>query len=741
MAKPSPASSSPLAWPRSVVWLRVFIAPLYQRYGNLSIDKKLILSFGLLVSITFLVVGTTFVGGLGISYQVAQTRQVHVPTALTGAQAKTDLLKMMSNVRGYLATAESEFRNQYQISRLDFEAEIAAMRTLLNEHNTSAGMQRDLRKLESLYRSWLSLPEQMFTLRDNEIENQPALKLLQEEGEIVIAQILRDLDQLIAANNEAPPTSFSISALQNIVDFKSAFAVSTAALRSYLVTRNSTFRFNYADQAKVSQLAWEQVTQQASGFNAGQQELLAAITQTYDRYQSLSTELFNLVETDAYRQDLLIFQTQAEPLATQILAVLREIIDEEQVLLSQQLARTGNWIVVTQWQTLIGGGVSLALAIALAIFLRRDIAIPIRHLTVATARIMEGDYSSQARVESRDEIGVLADTFNRMTQFLRRSRAELEDYSRSLESKVAQRTQELEHKNHQLTTAVEELQRTQSQLVQTEKMSSLGQLVAGVAHEINNPVNFISGNVIHASSYTEELIELVKRYQTALPRPGPEIQTYIQDIDLAFLIEDMPRSLSSMQVGAQRIQEIVASLKTFSRMDEAEMKAVDLHDGIDSTLMILRSRLKQTPIQAGITIEKNYGDLPQVECYPGQLNQVFMNILSNAIDALEAKQEEEPGLQAKITITTACWQKSSIVISIQDNGPGIAPQHRARLFDPFYTTKPVGKGTGLGLSISYQVIAERHHGELSCESEIGEGSTFRVTIPIHQEVEPSIPAE
>lgn len=741
MAKPSPSSSHSLFWPRFVAWLKFPLVVLYQVYWNLSIDKKLILSFGLLVSITFLVVGTIFISGLGISYQVSQTRQVHVPTALTGAQAKTDLLKMMSNVRGYLATAESEFREQYQISRLDFETEIAAMSALLREQNAAGDIRRDLSKLESLYQSWLLLPERMFTLRDNEIENQPALKLLQEEGEIVIVTVLRGIDQLIAANNAALPTSFSADALQNMVEFKSAFAVSTAALRSYLVTRNSTFRFNYADQAKISQTAWEQISQQANQFNPEQQELLAATKQSYDLYQALSNELFTLVETDAYRQDLLIFQTQAEPLATQILAVLTEIVEEEQILLSQQLARTGNWIVVTQLQTFIGGGVSLALAIALAIFLRRDIAIPIHRLTIATARIMEGDYSSQAQVDSRDEIGTLADTFNRMTRFLQRSRAELEDYSRSLESKVAQRTQELEQKNHQLTNAVEELQRTQSQLVQTEKMSSLGQLVAGVAHEINNPVNFIYGNVIHTSSYAKELIELVKHYQTAFPNPGPKIQTYIQDIDLEFLIEDMPRSLNSMRIGSQRIQEIVASLKIFSRMDEVETKAVDLHEGIESTLMILRNRLKQTPTRAGIAVAKAYGDLPQVECYPGQLNQVFMNILSNAIDALESRQITDSDFQAKITITTAHSKPDCVLISIQDNGPGIASQHQARLFDPFYTTKPVGKGTGLGLSISYQIVTERHQGKLRCESKLGQGAAFHITIPIYQVTETSTPVE
>ncbi|MDZ8190045.1 MAG: PAS domain S-box protein [Nostoc sp. ChiSLP02] len=286
----------------------------------------------------------------------------------------------------------------------------------------------------------------------------------------------------------------------------------------------------------------------------------------------------------------------------------------------------------------------------------------------------------------------------------------------------------------ELEEALKELQTTQSQLIQSEKMSSLGQLVAGVAHEINNPANFIYGNLIHADNYTNELINLLHLYQTHYPNPIPEVQQQIQAIDLEFLIDDLPKLLSSMQVGTERIRKIVASLRTFSRLDEAELKAADIHESIDSTLMILEHRLKTKANNTQIEIIKDYGKLPLVECYAGQLNQVFMNILTNAIDALEDSLIEGKLTHnnPQIRICTQQLNAKQLVIRIVDNGPGIPEEVRQKLFDPFFTTKPVGKGTGLGLSISYQIITERHSGSLQCISSPNQGAEFMIQIPIAQ---------
>ncbi len=281
-------------------------------------------------------------------------------------------------------------------------------------------------------------------------------------------------------------------------------------------------------------------------------------------------------------------------------------------------------------------------------------------------------------------------------------------------------------KAQELEATLRELQQTQTQMLQSEKMSSLGQLVAGVAHEINNPVNFIYGNLNYASDYTNDLLRLIQTYQQYYPEPHPDVQAEMAAIDFDFLLDDLPKLLASMRTGAERIQKIVLSLRNFSRMDEAEQKAVDVHEGIESTLMILQNRIKAGVNNKPVNVIKNFGHLPPIDCYPGQVNQVFMNILSNALDALEEAEIAEPEIQ----IETSHWDADHIRIQISDNGPGIAKAQQGRLFDPFFTTKPVGKGTGLGLSISYQIIVEKHGGSLECISELGQGTTFVIEIPI-----------
>ncbi|MEG4326077.1 PAS domain S-box protein [Microcoleus sp. herbarium5] len=288
----------------------------------------------------------------------------------------------------------------------------------------------------------------------------------------------------------------------------------------------------------------------------------------------------------------------------------------------------------------------------------------------------------------------------------------------------------------QLEETLRELQRTQTQLIQSEKMSSLGQLVAGVAHEINNPVNFIYGNLSYTSEYTQNLLKMLQLYQKEYPQPSARIVDAREDLEIDYLIEDLPKILASMKVGADRIRDIVLSLRTFSRLDEAEKKQVDIHEGIESTLLILQNRLKHKADHPTINVIKEYGNLPLVECYPGQLNQVFMNLLSNALDALEMemKKSDRTAKNLAITIRTQVTDNNSVAISIADSGPGMSEDVQRRLFDPFFTTKPIGKGTGLGLAISHSIIVEKHGGKLSCNSVVGEGSEFAIEIPLRQKV-------
>ncbi|MDJ0555167.1 MAG: PAS domain S-box protein [Microcoleaceae cyanobacterium MO_207.B10] len=310
--------------------------------------------------------------------------------------------------------------------------------------------------------------------------------------------------------------------------------------------------------------------------------------------------------------------------------------------------------------------------------------------------------------------------------------AELYNQTREVASQAKAQAQEL-------SKALKKLQQAQTQLIQTEKMSSLGQMVAGIAHEINNPINFISANVIYAEQYTQDLLSLIHLYQQNYPQQNTIIQNHIEAIELNYLTEDLPKILTSMKVGADRICDIVLSLRNFSRLDESDVKSVDIHQGIESTLLILQNKLREKPGEKAIELIKDYQPLPQVECYVSQINQVFMNILANAIDALATKRSKKLNSDISeslptITIQTKIISSQQVAIIIGDNGIGMTETVYNKIFDPFFTTKPVGSGTGLGLSISYQIIVDRHKGKLECNSILGQGAEFMIKIPISQKI-------
>uniref|UniRef100_A0A0C1QRC5 histidine kinase n=1 Tax=Tolypothrix bouteillei VB521301 TaxID=1479485 RepID=A0A0C1QRC5_9CYAN len=314
---------------------------------------------------------------------------------------------------------------------------------------------------------------------------------------------------------------------------------------------------------------------------------------------------------------------------------------------------------------------------------------------------------------------------------LRRLNLELDQQKQQLEHRVKSRTAEL-------SEALEELKKAQLQLVHSEKISSLGQLVAGVAHEVNNPLGFIFSNLHYADQYVDNLVHLMKLYQQQFPNPGSEIEEEIEAIDLNHILEDLPKVISSMKLGTDRIQGIMQSLRNFSRADGDQKIAVDIHDGLETTLMILQHRLKARPKRPMIEVIKEYENLPHVKCYPGQLNQVFMNLLTNAIDALEEGMtngawgtESIPNSHCpKIRITTELIDDTKVFIRIADNGPGMAEPVQNQIFNPFFTTKAEGKGTGLGLSISHQIITQKHNGMLQCISSCGQGTEFIIEIPL-----------
>ncbi len=280
-----------------------------------------------------------------------------------------------------------------------------------------------------------------------------------------------------------------------------------------------------------------------------------------------------------------------------------------------------------------------------------------------------------------------------------------------------------------LSTTLRDLQRAQSQLIQSEKMSSIGQLVAGVAHEINNPVTFIYSNLSHLQTYTQDLIDLVHLYQRELKQPSNVIQTKLEIIDLNFLLQDLPKVIGSMQHGSDRIRKIVLSLQEFTHFERSGLQCIQVNEALDSTLLILGHRLQSNETHQTIQVIKKYGKLPSIESYAAQLNQAFLQILNNAIDALESSIFHSASTPGCLTIQTESLSENSVSIRIADNGPGIPEAVKSQIFDPFFTTKAVGSGTGLGLSIAYQIIVQQHQGTIECISNPGKGTEFKIELP------------
>lgn len=355
---------------------------------------------------------------------------------------------------------------------------------------------------------------------------------------------------------------------------------------------------------------------------------------------------------------------------------------------------------------------SLAYGIAMSIlgtllwfFFDKTVTKRASHLVETSKLLSRGNLAIRANLKGSDELYRIAVAFNQMAEQIQKDREELEQTLR-------------------------ELKQAQGQLIQAEKMSGLGQIVAGVAHEVNNPINFISGNIPYVDRYVQDLLEVIEDYQEYYTNPVPKIKDKLEDIDFEFITDDLPKLLKSIHSGADRVQEIVMGLRTFSRLDEARDKIVDIHQSLDSTILFLQHRLHADKIIPKIDIIKSYNPLPKVECYAGQLNQVFFNILNNAIDVLLDRARNDREFEhPTICIRTTPIKNNWIQIAIADNGKGIEPETQKRIFDPFFTTKPVGSGTGLGLSIAYQVIVDRHGGRLSCYSTVGEGAEFIIEIP------------
>ncbi|ESA32702.1 integral membrane sensor signal transduction histidine kinase [Leptolyngbya sp. Heron Island J] len=493
-----------------------------------------------------------------------------------------------------------------------------------------------------------------------------------------------DTNAIIGSSNSGPPFLIGTAPIKNDQGVIGGVTLGTALGDDFLKQINKTIR------EQIIVVSNDEVV--ASTFSADPADL-----GTLDL-----NDLQGFITID--HQDFL-----AEPI---LLKSLGEQQFELVLLISQQSltqAQEALWFFIAI-VTFVG---SLITSI-LGYWIAKRVARPIQDITLIAQQVAgESRFDLRAPANTQDDISVLALSVNQLIEWVGQYTNELEVAAQTLDVRV-------KHRTKKLSNTLKELKDTQAQLIQSEKMSSLGQMIAGIAHEINNPISFVQGNIDPLKEYFQDLLELIKTYQAEYPEPTTAIIQKQEEIDFDFLLTDLDKLLGSMNLGAERVHEIVQSLRNFSRLDEATVKDVDIHEGLDSTLLILNHRIKHE-----VTVVKKYGDLPLVRCFPAQLNQVFTNIIVNALDAMfDADYDRK-----KLKIITRMLNEHQVQIIICDNGPGIPREIRRKIFDPFFTTKPVGKGTGLGLGICFRII-QQHQGKIRVRSKIGKGTEFIITLPI-----------
>ncbi|MEM6349517.1 MAG: ATP-binding protein [Cyanobacteria bacterium P01_D01_bin.14] len=523
---------------------------------------------------------------------------------------------------------------------------------------------------------------------------QPTMKNRQIEAERVKNLLINgaDLATVVGSSNQGPPILLGTAPIKTDQGIEGGIFVG-------IVLGNDRL-------AQINEIINEQLVIVSDKDRNGEGEIIAS---TFDEIPSELSWLDDLIDDDETLEtvrdkDYLVQDIHLDSLEGEHFYLILLISKA-----SLHQAKRTTWLVIVAIAAL--GTVLMTL---LATVIARIVAQPIQKITkLAQQVVQEENFELRTAPNSKDELGALAQALNQLIQWVGEYTDKLEDSARTLESRVETRTQEL-------SDTITQLKETQSQLIQTEKMSSLGQMVAGIAHEINNPINFIQGNLAPLQDYFQDLLGLIETYQSEYPQGSKVISEKQAEIDLEFLLEDTEKTLKSINLGTERVRDIVVSLRNYSRLDESTVKNADLHDGINSTLLILNHRIKQ-----GVEVIKDYGALPMVRCAPSQLNQVFTNIIANALDAM-FDADSEP---KRLTIATRALSEDQVQVSFRDTGPGMTPEIKAKIFDPFFTTKPIGKGTGLGMGICFKII-EQHQGSIELNTAVGQGTEFVITLPV-----------
>ncbi|MEM9276779.1 MAG: ATP-binding protein, partial [Cyanobacteria bacterium P01_F01_bin.143] len=663
------------------------------QFYNLSISHKLNLGFGVLVGLSFLVVGRNYLGSLMATKNIERTQYIQVPTAITSAQAEANLLRMSSHVRGYLATGESDFRDRYQQARQEFETELVEMEKLLQVH-ASPENQQYLQELQIQYQEWKIIPDKLFALRDNYYVNQPALQLFKNQGETPISLILAEINLMINQQGQRSPSRTNTILLKNMASFQNSFALLVSSLRGYLITREPSFRFEYVANFRANQQDWENLQSQDISLTSQQKNSLKNIEKNRELFLKLPDKMFEIVDGAQHRQDLFIFRTEAEPLVGNMLLLLQKIVASKQESLTKELQAGKNSLVVAQWHNLFGGFLALSLASFMTIFLRKNIANPISRLTSATNQIIEGNFDTKAIVESGDEIGILATTFNQMTYYLKKSHQDLENYSHILEER---------------TFALAEAKEASEIANQTKS-----NFLANISHELRTPLNVILG-----------FTQIMDRDQTLSHKQKETLK----------IINHSGEHLLSL------INDVLEVTKIESGKTNLHYTDLDLHSLLDSLVQMLRLKAEEKGLEIFFTQDKN---IPRyIKTDESKLRQILINLLSNAIKFTTVGIVE---LQVKILDSTT--KKSTdgditvtnLLFNVIDTGMGIAKTEISSLFESFVQTTSGIKsqqGTGLGLAISRK-FAQLMGGNITVTSEVNQGSTFSVTLPVESVAEVAV---
>ena len=665
-------------------WLLSWNTMLDTRFDNLSISHKLTLGLGVLVGLTFLVVGRNYLGSFMATANIKRTQELRVPTVVKSAGAETNLLKMSSHVWGYLATGESEFRNLYQQARQDFESELAQMIALLQTDSSSENKRR-LQELQATYQQWKILPARLFTLRDNYFENQAAIRLLKEEGEAPIAIILLETKKMLAAQAARSPSSANTNLLKDMADFQSSFALLVSSLRGYLVTQEPSFRFEYAAKFNANQKVWKILTDNQSSLTPAQQKSLRIIAENRESFLELRHQMFAIVESKRNREDLYLFSTQAEPLAEKMFTLLQEIVTSQQSALSSELKIGNQSLISAQWQAILGGILALLVAIFMGLLLRKKIAAPIARLTEATARIMKGDLDSKAKVESGDEIGTLAATFNQMTYHLKQSLQELENYSHVLEER---------------TIALADAKEA---AVAANRAKST--FLASISHELRTPLNAILG-----------FTQLMSRDSTTTAQQKETLEIINKSGEHLLVLIDDVLEVSKIEAGKTKLN----------------VTDCDLHYLLNSLQDMLQLKAQHKNLEFIWEISPSVPRYVQTD--ESKLRQVLINLLGNAIKFTERGHVKLQVLSANSDQLLVTSEQCQICFLVEDTGIGISPQELDSLFEPFVQAEAgtqSQQGTGLGLAISRNFV-QLMGGDISVVSQPSQGSTFRFDIQVKQ---------